>query len=228
MDKENTDISNPKKRAKAAPAQASRVASRTKQASAVLSPRSPNARNISQARSPPPPRPQNPIGTHFMSPTKSYLARPVSPAKPLTVGGTSNLLTSMVAKAKSTRVTATRKVTHTSATSTSSAASTATKTAASRAKKESAPILPPKSRIARKAVRNSLESQSSEGSQGTTIVRKAIPVKKEPAAKRTVMGTIKQIGGTRKATGTTNAATTAAATAAPATTRTLRSKRAAA
>ncbi|KFY10532.1 hypothetical protein V492_04974 [Pseudogymnoascus sp. VKM F-4246] len=87
IDKENEDLSNPKKRAKAAPAP--RVASRTKQADQVLSPRSANSRNAVRPRSP------------IRPPTS--MARPASPVKLLPPGGGASYLTSMVEKAKSSR-----------------------------------------------------------------------------------------------------------------------------
>lgn len=91
IDKENEDLSNPKKRAKAAPAP--RVASRTKQADQVLSPRSANSRNAPQPRSP------------IRPPTS--MARPASPVKLLPPGGGASYLTNMVEKAKSNRAAAT-------------------------------------------------------------------------------------------------------------------------
>jgi hypothetical protein len=181
LDKENDDISNPKKRTKAAPA--ARAASRTKQpADQVLSPRSANSRTAPQARSPirPP--------TSTASPGKSYLARPVSPMKPMppiSTDGAAAIVTNMVEKAKSTRATATRKVT---------ATSTITAAAASRSRKQTG-VPPPAPRVRRGRPSNS--SESSDASQRTTIVTKPAAAKKEPV-RRTVMGTIKGITATKK------------------------------
>jgi hypothetical protein len=181
LDKENDDLSNPKKRGKAAPAP--RAASRTKQPTGqVLSPRSGNSRTAPQALSPARPP------TSMASPGKSYLARPASPTKPMPAGGAAGILTNMVEKAKSARATATRKVTATSTT-------TAT-TATSRARKQT--VVPPPAPRARRG-RPSNSSESSDASQRTTIVTKPGAAKKEPV-KRTVMGTIKGMAATRKTT----------------------------
>lgn len=184
LDKENDDLSNPRKRGKAAAAP--RAASRTKQPTdQVLSPRSGNSRTAPQALSPVRPP------TSMASPGKSYLARPVSPMKampPMPAGGAAGILTNMVEKAKSARATATRKVTTTS--------TTTTNTATSRARKQT--VVPPPAPRARRG-RPSNSSESSDASQKTTIVTKPAAVKKEPV-KRTVMGTIKGMAATRKTT----------------------------
>lgn len=169
LDKENEDLSNPKKRAKAAPGP--RVASRTKQADQVLSPRSANSRNAPQTYSP------------IRPPTS--LARPVSPAKTMTAGGASNIFTNMVEKTKSSRATATTKAIANSKLGTS---------AVGRPKKPAATAqVAPRSRRGRP----SNSSESSDASAKTTIVNRAPASKKEPA-KRTVMGALKSIGGAKK------------------------------
>ncbi|ELR07989.1 hypothetical protein VC83_04352 [Pseudogymnoascus destructans] len=149
LDKENEDLSNPKRRAKAAPAP--RVASRTKQADQVLSPRSANSRNAPQPRSP------------IRPPTS--LARPASPVKLLPPGGGASYLTNMVEKAKSSRAAATR------------ASKTGT-SAVGRPKKPVAAAAPaPRARRGRP----SNSSESSDASARTTIVSRAPAAKKEPA-----------------------------------------------
>ncbi|OBT91875.1 hypothetical protein VE01_10133 [Pseudogymnoascus verrucosus] len=149
LDKENEDLSNPKKRAKAAPAP--RVASRTKQADQVLSPRSANSRNAPQPRSP------------IRPPTS--LARPASPVKLLPPGGGASYLTNMVEKAKSSRAAAT------------GASKTGT-SAVGRPKKAVAAAAPaPRARRGRP----SNSSESSDASARTTIVSRAPAAKKEPA-----------------------------------------------
>ncbi|OBT73375.1 hypothetical protein VF21_07684 [Pseudogymnoascus sp. 05NY08] len=149
IDKENEDLSNPKKRTKAAPAP--RVASRTKQADQVLSPRSANSRNAPQPRSP------------IRPPTN--LARPASPVKLLPPGGGASYLTNMVEKAKSSRAAAT------------GASKTGT-SAVGRPKKPVAAAAPaPRARRGRP----SNSSESSDASARTTIVNRAPAAKKEPA-----------------------------------------------
>jgi hypothetical protein len=172
-DKENEDIENPK-RVRGAPAPPARTTSKI-QPSQVLSPRSANSRTLPRS-------PIRPAG----SPGKSMLARPISPLKPtapVPSGGAAGILTSMVEKAKSTsRGVATRKVTGQSAAG-----------GAGRGKRAAAPAAAPKVGRGR-AISDS--SEGSSGSQTTTIVRKpvAAPAKKAPA-KRTVMSTIKGMGG---------------------------------
>ncbi|KFY83855.1 hypothetical protein V500_09851 [Pseudogymnoascus sp. VKM F-4518 (FW-2643)] len=149
IDKENEDLSNPKKRAKAAPAP--RVASRTKQADQVLSPRSANSRNAPQPRSP------------IRPPTS--MARPTSPVKLLPPGGGASYLTNMVEKAKSNRAAAT------------GASKTGT-SAVGRPKKQVAAAAPaPRARRGRP----SNSSEASDASARTTIVNRAPAAKKEPA-----------------------------------------------
>ncbi|TVY44028.1 hypothetical protein LSUB1_G002127 [Lachnellula subtilissima] len=167
VDKENEDIENPKKRPRGPPAPPARTTSKAKLQSQVLSPRSANSRTF----------PRSPVRA---SPAKSNLARPISPFKPVAptpAGGAAGILTNMVEKAKSTRA-ATRKP-----------AEPAKTTGVGRGKRTAAPA--PAPRVARG--RASTISDSSDASNGT-IVRKPVAAKKEPA-KRTVMGTIRGMGG---------------------------------
>jgi hypothetical protein len=169
-DKENDDLSNPKKRSKAqGPPQNKRL-----QADQVLSPRSANSRTL----------PRSPVRP-ALSPGKSYLARPVSPLKPMgptMTGGAAGILTNMVEKAKSTRATAAKKTTASSSASSSAGAG--------RGKKAPQPA-PAKAGKGR----TSNSSQSTDASSGTTVVTKTTAPTKSPV-KKTVMGTIKGIGGT--------------------------------
>ncbi|RDL38608.1 Uncharacterized protein BP5553_02948 [Venustampulla echinocandica] len=192
IDKENEDVENPKKRLRPGPP--SHGSSREKlQPSQVLSPRSANSRTLPRS----PIRPSGP-------PSKSVPARPASPLKPSATGGPSSMLTNMVEKAKSTRGPAARK------------APTTIAATAGAGRGRRAPAAPaPAPRAARG--RGSAISDSSDSSNAT-VVRKPMPPRKEPA-KRTVMSTLKGMGGggTRKAP--------AAKAAAPATgTRVLRKR----
>ncbi|TVY46950.1 hypothetical protein LOCC1_G003233 [Lachnellula occidentalis] len=133
--------------------------------SQILSPRSANSSTRSPARA---------------SPAKSNLARPISPFKPAAptlAGGSAGILTNMVDKAKSTRA-ATRKPTEPA------------KTTIGRGKKTAAPA--PAPRVVRG--RAWTINDSSDNDSNGTIVRKPVAAKKEPA-KRTVMGTIRGMGG---------------------------------
>ena len=171
-DKENDNLSNPKKRAKApAPSQNN---SRAKlQPDQVLSPRSANSRTLPRSPARPP-----------LSPGKSYLARPISPLKPMgPPGGAVSILTNMVEKAKSTRATAARTVTVSS--SGSSAAP------AVRGKK--APQAAAAKKVGKGRASNS--SQATDTSSGTTVVSRTAPTTKSPV-KKAVMGTIKGMAAT--------------------------------
>jgi len=169
-DKENDDLSNPKKRAKAqVPPQNKRL-----QPDQVLSPRSANSRTL----------PRSPVRS-ALSPGKSYLARPVSPLKPMgpaVTGGAAGILTNMVEKAKSTRATAARKTA-----ASSSASSTA---GAGRGKKVPQVAT---AKVGRGRASNS--SQSTDAGSGTTVATKNTAPTKSPV-KKTVIGTIKGMGGT--------------------------------
>ncbi|KAH7398062.1 Borealin N terminal-domain-containing protein [Cadophora sp. MPI-SDFR-AT-0126] len=175
VDKENEDIENPKKRVRGPPIPPARTTSRAKmQASQVLSPRSANSRTL----------PRSPIRP--ASPTKSLLARPISPLKPtapVPSGGAAGILTNMVEKAKSTRAGAARKVTAEKAAP-----------AAGRGRRAAPPASAPT--VGRG--RASTISESSESSNAT-IVRKPVPAptKKAPV-KKTVMSTIKGMGSQKK------------------------------
>ena len=174
-DKENEELEGPKKRQRGPPMVPARTNSKMQEAQ-VLSPRSANSRQL----------PRSPI---HHSPQKPQLARPISPLKPTaptTIGGATSILTNMVEKAKSTRGgTAARKVT---------AQSQAT-TGVGRGKKTGPPQVVP--RMGR--WRAASTSESSDMSTGTTIVRKPVPApaKKAPA-KKTMMSTIKGMGGGQK------------------------------
>ncbi|KAK7430884.1 hypothetical protein QQZ08_002674 [Neonectria magnoliae] len=147
------------------------------------------------------------------SPVKSGIARPASPLKNSGTGSTrataTNMLSSMVDKAKATRAGTARKVTTTSNTSSSSTSTTAaTRTRRAAAPASRAPASRPATRNARRASAN---SETSDGSNGTVVKRGA--VSKAAPAKKGVMNSIRRgvTGGTRKA-----ATKTAAPAAAPA------------
>ncbi|PQE27256.1 Borealin- N-terminal protein [Rutstroemia sp. NJR-2017a WRK4] len=180
LDKENEHIENPKKRAKAPPILPERTTSRMKDhhPSQVLSPRSANSRTL----------PVSPIRP--ASPSKPFLSRPISPIKPMvslasTVGG-GTLTAGMADKAKTTRATGTRKISpHTNPAG----------AATGRGRRTASATAGPAPKVGKG--RGSL-SEESNTSTGTTIVRKPVPVKKAPV-KKTVMGTIKGMGATKKA-----------------------------
>lgn len=173
IDKENEDIENPKKRPRGPPQPPSRTTSRANiKPSQVLSPRSANSQTHQRS----PIRPTTAQG-------KSFLARPISPLKPsapVPSGGAASILTNMVEKAKTTRsAAATRKGTDTSITG-----------GIGRGKRAVAPAPPPKGGRGRAA-------SDSSNTSGSTVIRKAAvaPPKKPAPAKRTVMSTIKGMGG---------------------------------
>ncbi|KAI1423069.1 hypothetical protein F5Y12DRAFT_559986 [Xylaria sp. FL1777] len=198
-DKENQGeaIDNPKKRLRGAPILPKAPIS----TSQVLSPTSSNTRVL------PRDRPASPI--------KSMISRPPSPMKaPPTKP--SNLLSSIVEKAKATRPATARKATA-SSTASSSAGTTAT-TATGRTRRAAGP--PPSTTVTRGKRKASVTSESSEGSTATVVKKTAATsrtTRTAPAAKRTVMNTIKSAA-TKKAP----AAKTAPA--APTTGRTLRKR----
>ncbi|GAW18839.1 hypothetical protein ANO14919_083210 [Xylariales sp. No.14919] len=201
-DKENQGeaIDNPKKRLRAAAPIYPMVPI---PASQVLSPTSSNTRVLPRDRP--------------ASPTKSMISRPTSPIKATATKASSNILSSIVEKAKSTRPAAgTRKATA-SSTASSSAGTTAT-TATGRPRKAAAP--PPSTTTTRGKRKVSVTSESSEGST-TTVVKKTTgasrATKTAPATKKTVMNSIKSA--------TTKKAPAAKETpAAPTTRRTLRKR----
>lgn len=187
LDKENDEISNPKKRVKGTGAQ--RIASHGVQPDQVLSPRSANSRTL----------PRSPI-KQMASPGKSMLARPISPLKPTAphlTGGAAGMFTNMIEKAKASRATTTRK---------------AVAPALGKGKRTAAAASVPAPRAGRG--RTSDMSESSEASSATTI-NKTAATKKAPA-KKTVMNTLKGVGAVGATTGSTRktAAPKAAAAAA--------------
>jgi len=119
------------------------------------------------------------------------LARPISPLKPsppAPAGGAAAILTNMVPAAKPTRGAAARKALEPTI-------------GAGRGKRAAAPAPPPK-------VGRGRAASDSSNTSGSTVIRKAPPKKVEKTekapAKRTVMSTIKGIGGgatTKKAPG---------------------------
>ncbi|KAI0196278.1 Borealin N terminal-domain-containing protein [Xylaria flabelliformis] len=197
-DKENQgDIDNPKKRLRTGAVQAKVPIP----ASQVLSPTSSNTRILPRDRP--------------ASPMKSIMSRPASPVKVPTAKASSNILSSIVERAKATRPAAATRTTTASSTVSSNTATTAT-TATGRTRKAAA--RPPSAATTRGKRKVSVTSDSSEGST-TTIVKKASTAsrttKAAPATKKTVMNTIKSAI-TKKAP---------AAKAAPATSRTGRTLR---
>ncbi|KAG5975185.1 hypothetical protein E4U58_001813 [Claviceps cyperi] len=175
----------------------------------VLSPTSSNSRLTNRDR--------------HTSPTKSFIARPGSPLKASGTSRsaattTSNLLSSMVEKAKASRAKGTKKMFTTSEVSTSSTSGT---TAASRARRNGgataakAASYRPGTRNGRRA---SNTSETSEGSAGTVATKASLSLKAGPqTTKSSVMGSIRKgmTGGTRRAAG---AAATTKSTTTPATT----------
>ncbi|KAJ4272142.1 hypothetical protein NW762_000853 [Fusarium torreyae] len=166
----------------------------------ILSPTSSNSRMANRSRP--------------VSPVKSGIARPASPLKnpaPSRTAAATNMLSSMVEKAKATRAGVTRKVTTTSTTSSSSTSTTAA-TRNRRAPASTASRVPasrPATRTARRSIANSETSEASSG----TVIRKGAAAKSTAAKKGTAASTRKATttGTTRKATTTktnTSAATT--------------------
>ncbi|KAH8674689.1 Borealin N terminal-domain-containing protein [Tricladium varicosporioides] len=186
LDKENEDIENPKKRLRGGPAPPTRTVSRGQvKPSQVLSPRSANSQTL----------PRSPIRPTIL-PTKSALARPVSPLKPrapLPSGGAAGILTNMVEKAKGTRGAATKRATETKTASASAAG-------VGRGRRAAAPAPAPKVGRGRASTISDLSDSSN-----TTVIRK--PVAKKEPAKRTVMSTLKGMGGASKKAPTARPAT---------------------
>ncbi|KAH7369082.1 Borealin N terminal-domain-containing protein [Plectosphaerella cucumerina] len=155
----------------------------------ILSPTSTNARYVPRDRAP-------------HSPAKSSIARPASPMKapPSAV---------RVGMSGSTRPAPTRKTT------TSSTASSAVGTTANiRTRRAAAPSKPPVPRPATRTARRI--SDSSDGSTSTVVKKTVTKDTSAPAAKRTVMGTIRKgvTGGTtRKAAAAPKPTTATASTA---------------
>jgi hypothetical protein len=197
IDKENDDLNNPKKRAKA-PVPPARTTSRAKlEPNQVLSPRSANSRSLPRS-------PVQPVTT----PRKTQLTRPISPLKPtgpIPASGAARILTNMVEKAKSTRATAVRQVIV-------SSSSTST-IGAGRGKRAPQAAAVPKA--GKKRVSNG--SESSAVSSGTTAVAESVATKKAPVKK--MIGTVK---GVRNTAAKKPLAATIATTKATAPTRILR------
>ncbi|KAI1115232.1 Borealin N terminal-domain-containing protein [Nemania sp. NC0429] len=200
-DKENQSeaMDNPKKRLRAGVAQMKPPVT----TSQVLSPTSSNTRVLPRDRP--------------ASPSKPIFSRPGSPVKAPTTKTSSNILSSIVERAKATRpAAATRKATasSTASLSTASAATTAT----GRTRKAAAP--PPSTTTTRGKRKVSVTSESSEASTAT-VVKKTTAVSRAtrtaPATKRTVTNTI-------KSTTTKRAPAAKGAQAAPTTGRTLRKR----
>ncbi|ETS86753.1 hypothetical protein PFICI_00581 [Pestalotiopsis fici W106-1] len=218
-DKENSvePTVMPKKKGRGAPAAAAAEASRNVPGQ-VLSPASTNARVLPRAAE----RPASPAKSMLYSsssPAKSMIARPASPSKAMGTKSSSNLITNMVQKAKSTRgaTAGTRKAT----------TSSSTTGTASRSKK---PAVPSASATGSTRGRRKISqtSESSEASTGTVVKKTTAAsrggtttAKNPPAVKRSVMNTIKSAT-TKKAAPVTKS-TTGTSTAG----RTLRKRQAA-
>ncbi|KAI1154759.1 Borealin N terminal-domain-containing protein [Nemania diffusa] len=198
-DKENhgDPIDNPKKRLRGAVIQPKVPIA----ASQILSPTSSNTRVIPRDRP--------------ASPTKSMISRPASPVKASTTKP-SNILSSIVERAKATRPAAATRKTTTSSTASSSAGATTT-TATGRTRKAAMP--PPSTAVTRGRRKVSVTSESSEASTATVVKKTTLRgARAAPAAKKTVASTI-------KSTTTRKAPAAKAAPAAPITTgRTLRKR----
>ncbi|KAF2973026.1 hypothetical protein GQX73_g549 [Xylaria multiplex] len=172
-DKENQGeaIDNPKKRLHAAP-----MPPKAPIPSQILSPTSSNTRVIPRDRP--------------ASPTKSMISRPASPIKGPPAKASSNILSSIVERAKATRPAATARKATASSTASSSAGTTTT-TATGRTRKAAAPPSTTTTRGRRKV---SVTSESSDGSTAT-VVKKTTTASRAtraaPATKKTVMSTIK-------------------------------------
>ncbi|OAA53780.1 Borealin-lik [Niveomyces insectorum RCEF 264] len=215
-DKENQNalLENPKKRQRGHPTAATGAQRSTQQ---VLSPASSNSRLNPRDRD----RDRDRAAARPSSPAKSLLARPLSPTKPLSPAkqaAATNLLSSMVEKARATRAAAATRKATTSSSGSSAAAATGTRTrargtgattaaAAAAGAATNRSTTAAAAAAARTARRASGTSASSDASASTVVRRVG-----RPAAASTA----------RKATGT-KATATAAAAAAPAAKRTVMS-----
>ncbi|KAI1763432.1 Borealin N terminal-domain-containing protein [Hypoxylon sp. FL1150] len=181
-DKENQDaVENPKKRVRGAPATAEPAPIQPGQ---ILSPTSSNTRFVPRDRP--------------ASPTKSMISRPASPLKGPPKAST-NILSSMVEKAKGTRpAIGTRKAT------TSSTASSNMGPPTTRTRQAAAPSRPPTAASTRGRRKVSATSEASDGSTATVVKKapatraaasrpasRAAKPAAPPPAKRTVMSTLK-------------------------------------
>ncbi|KAH9891525.1 hypothetical protein F4778DRAFT_751975 [Xylariomycetidae sp. FL2044] len=177
-DKENqSEVESPKKRLRGAPPKTAAPL----QPAQILSPTSSNARVLHRERP--------------ASPSKIMIGRPASPVKAPVKKPSSNILSSMVDKARATRpTTVTRKATTSSTTSSNPAPTTRTRKAAA------APPPPPSAAATRGRRKISATSEASDGSTATVIKKTTASraAKAAPAPKRTVMTTIKSAT-TRKA-----------------------------
>lgn len=168
-DKEN-GIEMPKKRSKTAqtgdPVRAVRTASRL-DPSKVLSPKSHNSRQL----------PQSPFKRDSpgkpLSPGKSYLARPVSPVKPGTVGTATASLANLVSPAEKTRPTGRQAAKQTTV---------ATGSVRGRGRPAAAMAPPP---VPPKTGRGRAASDTSDTSTGTTVVKT-----KRTVVKKSVVGKV--------------------------------------
>ncbi|KAI1770897.1 Borealin N terminal-domain-containing protein [Hypoxylon cercidicola] len=181
-DKENQDaVENPKKRVRGAPAAAD---SAPIQPGQILSPTSSNTRIAPRERP--------------ASPMKSMISRPASPIKP-PPKASSNMLSSMVERAKGTRpAVGTRKATA------SSTASSNTGPTTTRTRQAAALSRPPTAASTRGRRKVSATSEASEASTATVVKKttgtrpaasraasRAAKPAAPPPAKRTVMSTLK-------------------------------------
>ncbi|CAK7217502.1 hypothetical protein SBRCBS47491_003181 [Sporothrix bragantina] len=220
-DKENQNahLDNPKKRQRAG---ANLPGASGTQPGQVLSPASSNSRMNPRDRERGAPAPP--------SPAKSFIARPMSPTKQ---ASTTNLISSMVEKARATRAATTRKPTTSSTASSAAGGPTAT-AARTRGRGAATTTAAPASRstaaaAARNARRISGISESSDASTSTVVrkvgrpaagttastARKATGTTAAAAAKRTVMSSIKKgvtSATTKRAAATKTATSTATAT----------------
>ncbi|KAI1265066.1 Borealin N terminal-domain-containing protein [Xylariaceae sp. FL1019] len=171
-DKENHDasIENPKKKNRVVPALPKAPAYATQ----VLSPTSSNTRVIPRERP--------------ASPMKSMISRPMSPVKTTVATsaakGSTNLLSTIVGKAKATRTAAsTRKATTSSSSSSNGGTAPAASTATGRVRKAAAP--PPSTSTTRGRRKVSVTSETSEKSTGTVIRKTTTTASKAAAPKKT-------------------------------------------
>ncbi|KAI0141352.1 Borealin N terminal-domain-containing protein [Pestalotiopsis sp. NC0098] len=174
----------PKKKGRGTPAAAAAAEASRNLTGQILSPASTNARVLPRAAE----RPTSPAKSQLYSsssPAKSMIARPASPSKALGTKSSSNLISNMVQKAKSTRGAAagTQKAT----------TSSSTTGTASRSKKAA-----PATGSTRGRRKISQSSESSEASTGTVVKKTTAAsrggtaaTKQPPAVKRSVMNTIK-------------------------------------
>ncbi|KAI0599354.1 Borealin N terminal-domain-containing protein [Biscogniauxia sp. FL1348] len=141
------------------------------------------------------------------SPTKPAMSRPGSPTKGSPVKSSSNMISSMVERARGARPGALARNGTTSSTSSSNPGSTA---ATGRARKAAVAPRPPSTTATRGRRKGSGVSESSEGSTTAAAAKKttaAKAAKPAPAVKRTVMGTIKSATSKKAPAATTTGST---------------------